>query len=345
MGKGTKQGVTMRSWPLRNCQLCMLKFGRGHFEIDLHHALSLAGTTAPAGVPLTAAAPPPPQAATAAAGPAKAAQVDILDELFAAPAAQPAAASDFSSFAATAGVPAAAVAAPGIPVQQAYAPMASVGSTGLSTSLSAGATGPYGSVGMQAAPMSSIGSVGFTSTGSWAPGGLHPAASVASVGSTGPLDNHAVHGAAIAAAAGGASLGFDDSAFGPVDDWRVMGDVQQWHRALLTKEKVSVNTKALHHRMLYADLSGCGLAVPAYSMLLRCLPLVGCWDTAFTQQTANTLVPMCVLCTAGHTVRGHSSADRPAVTLHAQHRRVAVVPRQQAGHSTHQQPGAAAVST
>jgi len=35
------------------------------------------------------------------------------------------------------------------------------------------------------------------------------------------------------------ALGFDDAAFGPVDDWRVLGDVQQWHRALLTKEKVT----------------------------------------------------------------------------------------------------------
>jgi hypothetical protein len=33
-------------------------------------------------------------------------------------------------------------------------------------------------------------------------------------------------------------LGFDDSAFGPADDWRVMGDVQQWHKALLVKDKV-----------------------------------------------------------------------------------------------------------
>jgi hypothetical protein len=33
-------------------------------------------------------------------------------------------------------------------------------------------------------------------------------------------------------------MGFDDAAFGPVDDWRVLGDVQQWHRALLTKDKV-----------------------------------------------------------------------------------------------------------
>jgi hypothetical protein len=39
------------------------------------------------------------------------------------------------------------------------------------------------------------------------------------------------------AAAG--AVGFDDAAFGPVDDWRVLGDVQQWHRTLLTKEKVT----------------------------------------------------------------------------------------------------------
>jgi hypothetical protein len=38
--------------------------------------------------------------------------------------------------------------------------------------------------------------------------------------------------------AAAASLGFDDAALDPVDDWRVLGDVQQWHRALLTKEKV-----------------------------------------------------------------------------------------------------------
>jgi hypothetical protein len=40
------------------------------------------------------------------------------------------------------------------------------------------------------------------------------------------------------AAAG--AVGFDDAAFGPVDDWRVLGDVQQWHRTLLTKEKVRI---------------------------------------------------------------------------------------------------------
>lgn len=34
------------------------------------------------------------------------------------------------------------------------------------------------------------------------------------------------------------TMGFDDAAFGHVDDWRVLGDVQQWHRALLTKDKV-----------------------------------------------------------------------------------------------------------
>lgn len=41
------------------------------------------------------------------------------------------------------------------------------------------------------------------------------------------------------------SLGFDDAAFGPVDDWRVLGDVQQWHRALLTKEKVCLRVQSV----------------------------------------------------------------------------------------------------
>jgi hypothetical protein len=45
-------------------------------------------------------------------------------------------------------------------------------------------------------------------------------------------------GAAAVGSGGGApQLGFDDAAFA-VDDWRVMGDVQQLHRALLTKEQV-----------------------------------------------------------------------------------------------------------
>eukprot|EP00878_Enallax_costatus_P027872 GHUV01030056.1.p1 GENE.GHUV01030056.1~~GHUV01030056.1.p1 ORF type:complete len:145 (-),score=47.77 GHUV01030056.1:352-786(-) len=98
------------------------------------------------------------------------------------------------------------------------------------------APGHFGAMGLQQGPQGSVGSLGFTSVGSWAPGGLNPAASTGSIGSTGLLDSHA---AAPAPAVGGGGLGFDDNAFGPVDDWRVLGDVQQWHRALLNKEKVS----------------------------------------------------------------------------------------------------------
>lgn len=64
-----------------------------------------------------------------------------------------------------------------------------------------------------------------------------------SIGSA-AFDAHAQHpaagfgGAAAASSGGGApQLGFEDAAFA-VDDWRVMGDVQQLHRALLTKEQV-----------------------------------------------------------------------------------------------------------
>jgi hypothetical protein len=68
-----------------------------------------------------------------------------------------------------------------------------------------------------------------------------------SIGSA-AFEPHAQHaaaagfgGAAAAAAGSGggvSQLGFEDAAFA-VDDWRVMGDVQQLHRALLTKEQVS----------------------------------------------------------------------------------------------------------
>lgn len=191
-------------------------------------------------------APAAPQAALpAAASPTKRAPVDPLEELFATtPAAQPAAQGAFASYDAPAAVPPAAgtTALPG--VQQVHTPVASVGSAGLSIAPLAGmpaASGHFGAVGLQQGPQGSVGSLGFTSVGSWAPGSLHPAASAGSLGSTGLFDTHAV-AAAPGAAAGGGALGFDDSAFGPVDDWRVLGDVQQWHRALLTKEKVSAGS-------------------------------------------------------------------------------------------------------
>lgn len=205
---------------------CLTKANCELFKVCCNFLLC-AGTPTPAAAPAVAAAP----AAPAAGSPTKKVPVDPLDELFAAPATQPAAAPDFSSFApAAAPTPYAAA-----PMQQGYSPMPNVGSTGLPMQGSvgmapaAGHAGPYGALGIHAGPMASVGSAGFTSVGSWGPGALNPAASVSS---TGPFDSHA-------AAAGGGGLGFEDAAFAPVDDWRVMGDVQQWHRALLTKEKVS----------------------------------------------------------------------------------------------------------
>jgi hypothetical protein len=73
--------------------------------------------------------------------------------------------------------------------------------------------------------------------------GLAAAGSMDSIGSA-AFDPHAQHaatgfgGGAAASSGGGApQLGFEDAAFA-VDDWRVMGDVLQLHRALLTKEQV-----------------------------------------------------------------------------------------------------------
>lgn len=113
-------------------------------------------------------------------------------------------------------------------------------------------------------PPVAAGATGFTSAPSWSSvqgmHGLHPAAStgstysghgdpfgqaVAAAGLTGAAAG--VPAAAMGlqhqqppqqpAAAAAGSLGFDDAAFAPADDWRVLGDVQQWYRTLLTKEK------------------------------------------------------------------------------------------------------------
>jgi hypothetical protein len=45
---------------------------------------------------------------------------------------------------------------------------------------------------------------------------------------------------AVAVAQAGAG-GFEDTAFAPDDGWRVLGDVRQWHAALLVKDKVRMH--------------------------------------------------------------------------------------------------------
>lgn len=125
-----------------------------------------------------------------------------------------------------------------------------------------GSMASYGSYGLPGGPMASVasGATGFTSAPSWSSvqgmHGLHPAASTGSTYSAGYGDpfGQAVAAAGLAGVAAGVpaaamgsqhqppaaagSIGFDDAAFAPADDWRVLGDVQQWYRTLLTKEKV-----------------------------------------------------------------------------------------------------------
>jgi hypothetical protein len=75
--------------------------------------------------------------------------------------------------------------------------------------------------------MDSIGSAAFDAHAQ------HPAAAAAGFGAAAA----GFGGAAVGSGGNAAQLGFEDAAFA-VDDWRVMGDVQQLHRALLTKEQV-----------------------------------------------------------------------------------------------------------
>eukprot|EP00879_Flechtneria_rotunda_P008959 GHRR01009380.1.p1 GENE.GHRR01009380.1~~GHRR01009380.1.p1 ORF type:complete len:1159 (+),score=411.60 GHRR01009380.1:174-3479(+) len=194
-------------------------------------------------------------AAARAAAPPKA--VDLLDELFMPSATQPAlsqlaaASSTSSALPHAGGLAMQGSIGPPVQPHQQQQPSAAAAAAPWPGSYSIGNLGTYGSIGMQAAPQGSMGSVGFTSVGSWGPSGLNPAGSVGSTASmpfaaggypartasvTGPADvSMAEFGSKQAGA--GAYLGFDDAAFGPVDDWRVLGDVQQWHKALLTKEK------------------------------------------------------------------------------------------------------------
>jgi hypothetical protein len=203
------------------------------------------------------------------APPAPSKPVDPLDELFggpAPPAAPVPAAAAASPAAATYGAadifgPAAAVPASYGPPPPAAAAVAGLGP-------GSGSMASYGSYGMPGGPMPPVaaGATGFTSAPSWSSvqgmHGLHPAASTGSTYSAGYGDpfGQAVAAAGLKgatagvpaaamglqhqqppqqpAAAAAGSLGFDDAAFAPADDWRVLGDVQQWYRTLLTKEKV-----------------------------------------------------------------------------------------------------------
>lgn len=218
------------------------------------------------GAGTAAAAPPaaqPPLAAAAApaAAPAPSKPVDPLDELFGGPAPpaapMPAAAGGAAAAAYGADMfgPAAAAPASYGPPPPAAAPVAGLGP-------GSGFMASYGSYGLPGGPMASVasGATGFTSAPSWSSvqglHGLHPAASTGSTYSAGYGDpfGQAVAAAGLAGGAAGVpaaamglqhqppaaagSIGFDDAAFAPADDWRVLGDVQQWYRTLLTKEKV-----------------------------------------------------------------------------------------------------------
>lgn len=179
-----------------------------------------------------------PAAVTPAAAAAAARAIDPLEELFSspAPAAAPPAAAGHPAAAgftgAVFGTPAAAV-----PSVMSPSAAAAAGHTGGSGSI------PYA---MHAGPIAShLGPApSGLSAASWdGVSGLAAAGSMDSIGSA-AFDPHTQHpaagfgGAAAAGSGGGApqQLGFEDAAFA-VDDWRVMGDVQQLHRALLTKEQ------------------------------------------------------------------------------------------------------------
>lgn len=241
-----------------------------------------------------AAQPAPAAAAVPAAAPVPSKPVDPLDELFGAPA--PAAAP----------MPAAVPQGPasygstgmyGIPVAAASygppppaAPVAGLGPGSGSMAL-------YGSYGLPGGAMASAGSgaTGFTSAPSWSSvqgmHGLHPAASTGSTYSAGYGDpfGQAVAAAGLtgmgtgAAAAGfhqpqqqpaaAGSMGFDDAAF--VEDWRVLGDVQQWYRTLLTKEKVimAAGIRARHTACIKAIAGWPGIGVDAFTCKKHCMLL------------------------------------------------------------------------
>lgn len=207
-----------------------------------------AGTTARTGTTAPAQAAPAPQRAAAVTRP-----VDPLDELFgspvpaAAPPPAPAAAPGpgsltagdfFGSHATQPALGSAAAAGPGMQGPPgAFAPAAAAAGCMGNQSLPT-----YGSYGM-------AGGNPMGPAASWGAGSLPPAASSSSF-PTGDLFAPAARAmpGATAPAAPPGSVGFDDSAFGPADDWRLLGDVQQWHRALLTKDKVGSGGKgALEH--------------------------------------------------------------------------------------------------
>lgn len=149
-----------------------------------------------------------------------------------------------------------------------------------------GSMASYGSYGLPGGPMASVasGATGFTSAPSWSSvqgmHGLHPAASTGSTYSAGYGDpfGQAVAAAGLAGVAAGVpaaamgsqhqppaaagSIGFDDAAFAPADDWRVLGDVQQWYRTLLTKEKVGGGLLQLGWRSaLPLQTCACGVGI------------------------------------------------------------------------------------
>lgn len=216
-------------------------------------AICFAGNAAPVqGVSAPAAAP-------AASRPA-----DPLEELFGGPA--PAAAA----------APVAVAAAPVYAATDFFGhqvPSAAYGPPPPAASMQmgpgSGSLASHGSYGMPSLGSVAAGPTGFTSGPSWSSVGLHPAASASSSHSA--VYDHFAH-AAVPGTTGPASvpvhqqpqqhsaIGFDDSAFGPVDDWRVLGDLQQWHRALLTKDKVC--HIAVH--------SGCSCSVAHTSLECTC---------------------------------------------------------------------------